>query len=393
MRRVELRRTRRALWAWSCLFALAACGGKEDRPPPANFAPPRDSAKPAPTGIPIPSGPPAGCGDEEIAAIVEVPRLYFVIDRSGSMSGALPGKTRTKWRAAQSAVVSLLRAIGHRVEYGAATFPGTSSSCDAGRQLVPFTRGDPPNPSSSRDGPVLQSFIDRLSLLEPAGGTPVAATIAELAPVLQGSGDARTYVILVTDGAPNCNTDAACGTSACIPDIEGAFIEGELCGVEFSCCDPAVVGRGAGGNCVDDEAAFAEVQALAEAGVPTYVVGMPGAEPFAQLLDRLAEAGGTARDTTPRYFAVEDEAELGEALLQIGAGVAIDCDLALSEVPEDASLVNVYYDGAVVAYDPENGWEWDGDSALTLRGAACDELRSGRVANVAIVYGCNTVIE
>jgi hypothetical protein len=395
MRRVEPRPIARALLGASCALSLLACGGKDDdRPPRANFTAPSDTAEPAPTGIPVPGGPPAGCGDEEIAAIVDVPRLYFVLDRSGSMSEALPGQSRSKWQAAQTAVVTLLRAIGHRVEYGAATFPGSANSCDAGRQLMPFTRGDAPNPTSNRNGPNLQHLVDRLSLIEPDGGTPVAATLAALRPVLEGS-SSRTYVILATDGAPNCNPDATCGAAACIPDIEGAFFEGMPCGVEFSCCDPAFIGKGAGGNCVDDDAAFAEVTALAEAGIPTYIVGMPGAGAFEQLLDRLAVAGGTARegDQEPRYFAVEDETELGEALLQIGAGVAIDCDLTLSEVPEDASLVNVYYDGEVVAYDPENGWEWDGDSALSLRGAACDELRSGKVANVAIVYGCNTVIE
>lgn len=393
MRRVEPRRIARALLGAACALSLSACGGKDDdRPPPPSFTVPGRTTEPAPTGIPVPSGPPTGCGGEEIAAVIDVPRLYFVIDGSGSMLEALPGQTRSKWRAAQTAIVTLLRAIGHRVEYGAATFPGTESTCDAGRQIMPFTRGDAPDPSSSRNGKSLQHLLDRLSLIEPGGGTPVAATLAALRPSLVGS-SSRTYVILATDGAPNCNPDASCGTASCIPDIEGAFLEGQQCGVEFSCCDPAVVGKGASGNCVDDAAAFAEVSALAEAGVPTYIVGMPGAGAFEQLLDRLAVAGGTARDAGPRYFAVEDEAELSQALLEIGTGVAIDCDLSLSEVPKDASLVNVYYDGNVVAYDPENGWEWDGASALSLRGAACDELRSGAVANVAIVYGCNTVIE
>jgi hypothetical protein len=371
------------------LFALAACA-VDERPPLADYG---SSGAPSNSGIPTPSSPPTGCGQEEIPAVIDLPRLYFVLDRSGSMREALPGEGIDKWRGTQIAVAGLLRAIGHRVEYGAAIFPGQGGTCDAGREVFPFSPGDaPPATPSNRNGPTLSYLLERLAVIEPDGGTPVAPTLSALRPALEGS-SVRTYVVLATDGAPNCNSDARCDSTSCIPDIEGASFNDVACGTEFSCCDPRAIGVGAESNCVDGDATLAEVAALSAAGIPTYVIGMPGASAYEALLDDLALAGGTARDTTPRYFAVADAAELSHALFEIGTGVAISCDLTLAEVPRDASLVNVYYDGEVVPYGEQDGWVWDGDAALVFRGGACDELRSGSVLRVSISYGCTTIIE
>jgi hypothetical protein len=381
--------SRAARGAVTVLFLLAACAA-EERPPRADYG---SSGAPSNSGIPIPSSPPAGCGDEEIPAVVDLPRLYFVLDRSGSMREALPGEGIDKWRGTQIAVAGLLRAIGHRVEYGAAIFPGQGGTCDAGREVFPFSPGDaPPAVPSNRNGPTLSYLLERLAVIEPDGGTPVAPTLSALRPALEGS-SVRTYVVLATDGAPNCNPDAHCDSTSCIPDIEGAAFNGEACGIEFSCCDPRAIGVGAESNCVDGNATLAEVTALAAAGIQTYVIGMPGASAYDALLDSLALAGGTARSASPRYFAVADAAELSDALFEIGTGVAISCDLTLAEVPRDASLVNVYYDGEVVPYGEQDGWVWDGDTELVFRGAACDELRSGSVLRVSISYGCTTIIE
>ena len=386
--------SRTALTVVSLAMApLGACSGNDDRPPPLDYGTPRQMGQSGAGGIPVPPSSPVGCGDEEIPALMAVPRLYFVLDRSASMREALPGSGLDKWRAAQVAVAALLRAIGHRVEYGAAVFPGQGGTCDAGREVFPFSLGDPaPSMPSQRNGPILQYLMERLAVLEPAGGTPVGATLAAVRSSLTISG-AKTFVVLATDGAPNCNAEARCTSASCIPDIEGAVFDGLTCGSQYSCCDPRVIGGGAESNCVDGDATLSEVAALAEAGVATYVIGMPGASVYEDLLDRLALAGGTARDTEPRYYAAADERELTDALFEIGTGVAISCDLTLVEVPRDASRVNVYYDGEVVPYGERDGWVWDGDDTLVFHGAACDELGSGSVRRVSITYGCTTVIE
>jgi hypothetical protein len=379
---------------------LAACHDVEHAPPLKITPPDAGAAQPdaATTGGIVvdasASEGPESCGGQTIPALTDPPVLYFIIDRSGSMSDSIDASGTTKYVAAQRAVGKLLDAIGSRVRYGAALFPSKNSagSCSNGQQIFPPTLGDPPSAvAPGTHGKILQTLLSRLAGLEPGGSTPTAATLAALRPTLQAFGT-KTYVVLVTDGAPNCDTDVTCESDACIPDIEGATIDDLTCGSSFSCCDPRVVGGDAGVNCIDADATEASVKALFDAGIVTYVVGMPGSEAYAALLDRLAAAGGTARDGKTRYYAVSDGSALTDALFQIGTGVAIDCDLTLTTAPDNPDLVNVYFDNAVVSLDSANGWEWTSGAALALRGDSCETLKSGTIREVRVVYGCRTVV-
>jgi hypothetical protein len=55
--------------------------------------------------------------------------------------------------------------------------------------------------------------------------------------------------------------------------------------------------------------------------------------------------------------------------------------------------VNVYFDGQVVAYDPQAGWEWTPDGHVVIRGTACEQLTAGDVLEVQILAGCKTVVK
>jgi hypothetical protein len=299
----------------------------------------------------------------------------------------------SKYLAARQAVGTLLRSIGHRVRYGAAIFPDSrDEGCGGALQVFPPTRGDSLRAApAGRDGPLLIELLNRLGSYAPVGGTPTAAALLQLLPALSSFGE-RTVVVLATDGAPNCNATAACTRTECIPDIEGGRFDGALCGQEFSCCDPAVLGPGAQRNCVDSDATQGAVEALRDAGVTTFVVGMPGSEEYGVLLDRLARAGGTPRSEGTAYYAVGDADALTQSLFEIGTGVAIECDIELRNIPPDATLVNLYFDGTVVPFSPEGGWQWTGEASLALVGEACATLRSGEIRDVEVVYGCQTVV-
>lgn len=375
------------------LASLSACNA-EERPPRADFSSagaPAAGGGPGRIDIPVPTIP--GCGSERIPVLSDVPRLYFVLDRSASMAEALGDTSRSKWQSAQLAVSTVLRAIGHRVEYAAAVFPSIAAACAEGREVFPFTQGDPPTyAAAGQTGPILQDFVRRLSVIDPFGGTPTAATLVALRDKLAGA-SVRSAVVLATDGAPNCNIDAECPSAACIPDLEGASFGERRCGVELGCCDPKALGPGAGSNCVDEDETVRAVEALAALGIPTYVIGMPGAEAYASVLNRLAEVGGTAQTGETAYYAVSDAPALEQALLEIGTGVAIECAITLADMPERANLVNVFFDGQLVPQNADNGWDWDAEATLSLRGEACTRLRSGSVLIVDVTYGCTTVVE
>jgi hypothetical protein len=350
---------------------------------------------PTATGsVSIEPPPPAACGDfcgETFLHEVEsYPNLYFLVDRSGSMGDELPGAPYNKYKMARKVLGELLNVIGHRVRYGASIFPHETQGCGPGHEVFPPTIGGLPACDGTYDS-TLQTFLTNFGYYAPDGATPTAAAIAALQSELVGlEGD--TYLVLITDGAPNCDVDATCKTSGCIPNIEGQSLGPNQCSAAFNCCDTANAGPNAGGNCVDGDATANEIQWLADRGIPTYIIGMPGAAPYAALLNRLSEVGGTARDGATEYYAVSDESELETALYAIGTGIAIRCTIDLDAPPDDPARVNVYFDGELVPADPDNGWSWDGDTRIRVNGDACARLQSGDVIDARAVFGCDTVV-
>lgn len=396
---------RLALAVATCCALFVSCSGREH--PPA-FQPAQGGSAgsgPSDAGLDIDiggeTGTPCGiqlggaiCGDQVIPAIEDPPNLYFVIDASGSMTERLEGSARDKYTNARIAVSVLLDAIGHRVRFGAAVFPAfdfNPDGCAPGRQIFETTRGDPPCaiPDGGRSEKV-QNLLRQLEYVPLGGGSPVASSLDALAPTLRALPGA-TYVVLITDGAPNCNFAASCDPSSCIPNIEGLSAGGQACSPSFNCCDPRLLGPGAQGSCVDADESERAIAELYEAGISTFVIGMPGSEPYAAALERMAVAGGTARDVSPTYYSTTDTESLTEALFGIGTGVAIRCDLALEQVPPDQDRVNVYFDGEIVPFG-DDGWTWTSDQSIEILGESCERLRSGTVFEVQILSGCATVV-
>ncbi len=331
------------------------------------------------------------CGNEQIPAITNPPNLYFIVDRSGSMQDPLAGSPYSKYENARIAISVMLRAVGHRVRYGAGVYPAllNQDGCAPGVQIFPTTDGDPPSyAAKGENGPILSDLLNRLGNVPPSGGTPTAATLRELEPTIEGLTGKKTYVVLMTDGAPNCNLDLRCGVDGCIPNIEGLTVGGTKCDATFNCCSPKV----SAGDCVDADASEAAVAAYEQAGIDTYVVGMPGSEAYSAILGRLAVAGNTARPGATPYYAVSDTNELSQALRSIGAQVAISCDLPLSTAPENPELVNVYFDDQVVPSSETDGWQYTGKKSIQFEGDACTRLSSGDVLNVQVLSGCPTVV-
>lgn len=406
-------------WSWVlCLAALGpflagACQNTEAAPPPLadRLAPTRTETGEAGTQNRInlppqttggkPATAPEGtvpCGGERISARLELPNLYFVIDASGSMADPFDGSGASKLTGARRSIGNLLRAMGHRFRYGAMLFPASprSSDCAPGREIFALADGDPlGGQDPGENGPVLQVLLNRLAGRSAGGPTPTAATLAEARTHLSQQPGA-SHLVLVTDGAPNCNLELSdCPTEQCIPDIERASLDDDrhlICGRDLSCCDPSVAGDLAGAHCIDEAATLAAVEALLEASIPTYVIGMPGSAQYRDLLQRMASAGATARAGETAYYAVSDEPELLQALFEIGTFIPIGCDLVLQEAPEDRELVNVYFDRDPILRDPVDGWEWTGAELLRLHGQACQTLESGGVAEVEVVYGCQTLV-
>jgi hypothetical protein len=354
----------------------------------------------------------------------DAPNLYFVIDRSGSMSDYVEG--RQKYAAVTAAAVALVRSLGSRANVGAAVFPGRGVDqfhpCAAGEEVFTTKPGDPLQNGGcgNEDGAVTRGFATAIGL-PPDGATPTGATLDALLPTLAAL-KGKTVVLLATDGGPNCNSDLSCDETKCIPNIEGQF----GCGPGTNCC--AANGMYGPANCLDESGTRSAVASLLDNGIKTYVVGIPGSSPYAALLDELAIAGGTARmdaQNTALYYDVEHIAALDDALAAIAATVTLSCQIRLVSRPPVSGLVNVYLDGQLIKYGPD-GWLWgpvagdasaddgddgisvddaelesgaeastDGDvahSEIDLVGAACQMLGSGKYRRLRVVFGCPTDI-
>lgn len=334
------------------------------------------------------AGRPPGCGTKadgaqcaclDVPLYVDPPTIYFVLDRSGSM------RSPDKWNQVRVTVGTIMRSLGPRARFGAAMFPAASATdaCLPGDEILSVRAGDPP--SSGVDGPTTSALL-AATRVTPSGGTPTGPTLERVRARLEGIAGQK-FVVLATDGAPNCNPNAGCGYDRCQPNLEdmyGCPKEGPR-----NCCEPP---DGLRENCTDAATTLTAIGALKSRGIPVYVVGLPGAAPYASLLDEMATMGGTALATSPKYFAVGAASEdvMLAALKKVAAQITGTCTFDLEEEPADASLVNVYMDDVVLPFEPDDGWTISGKT-VTLVGAACERVKSGDVLDVRIIAGCPRV--
>jgi hypothetical protein len=200
------------------------------------------------------------------------------------------------------------------------------------------------------------------------------------------------YVLLATDGGPNCNLNPkfACDIASCTVNMDG-----KVCGpAGTNCCDPKVDALGPT-NCLDEDASVAAIKALAKAGIKTFVVGIPGTEAYATTLDALAaESGVENPDAPPGYFAVSAKAGaagLSNVLERITTGLVTSCRLQLEAVPPVLNDVYVVIDGVEIKHGDADGWDYD-DSvsppAVVIKGATCDKLETDGAQYINVSYGC-----
>lgn len=316
------------------------------------------------------------CDCVDTPLFADPPNIYFVLDRSGSMA------ENNKWDQVRQVVAQILRGLGPRANFGATVFPGfEQSSCALPKEILPISPGDRPGDG---DGPTTRALL-RATSGTPYGGTPTAQALRSVLPILRNAAG-KTFVILATDGGPNCNSAASCGFDQCMPNIENT--DGCSSLGPRNCCEPPQGFREA---CLDAPATSSAVAALKAAGIPVYVVGLPGTSQYGALLDDLAISGGTALAASPKYYKVDlQSTALLTALKKIAAKIVATCEFKLKEAPADPSKVNVYLDEVVLPADPVNGWKIEAGT-VTLLGSSCSKVLNGDVLDVRIIAGCPTV--
>jgi len=197
------------------------------------------------------------------------PVLLVVQDRSNSMTDPVSaGTSGSKWSIASSVVPSVLGSYQSGFDYGLMMYPASAADvCGTGTTVL----------GTGASVAQIQSSYQSHS---PAGATPTATSLLAARDYLNSLNlSVPAYVLLITDGQPNCNGSLDRSTCTCTPSTNGCAGSS---GTQY--------------NCLDDtrtESAAAQVRA---AGYPVYVVGFGSsstANNNGAVLDAIASAGGT----------------------------------------------------------------------------------------------------
>ena len=315
-------------------FALSGCLGSAPVEEHSTTASPPDMAE-APQQ-PTTTAPPdlGNCGAMQFALTRVEPNVMLVLDRSGSMGDPVSsGSATTKWVDLKNAVSSLVTGYDSQMQLGAAIF-SSDGNCAAANIDVPLAAA------------AGQTVLTKLNAAGPNGNTPTAAALdTVIAKGLLSDPTRANYVVLATDGEPNCS-------------------------------DTDVTTR---------------INKLYSAtpSVKTYVIGMgDGTESDPTLLNSWADAGHTALTGATHYYQTNSPAALKAAFDAIVGGI-VSCDFKMTQAAPDQSLITVTENGTAVSPSPTVGWTYDATTnTVTLHGASCDMLTSNASTKVSVLYGC-----
>ncbi|MDH5492058.1 MAG: hypothetical protein OEY14_08895 [Myxococcales bacterium] len=327
----------------------------------------------------------AVCARPEVTLSPQAAEVLFIIDRSNSMADTLDGRDPgpgelSRWLLLQGALAASLAAFDDRLGVGAEFYPQVLRGeippdpdlvcgIDPGIDL-------PPGPRNSA------ALLELMARDEPRGGTPTAAALLEAERFFRETPaeGARRFIVLATDGGPNCNADTGTPGTTCLCTSSE----------RNDCLDP-IFGPY---NCIDDRRTLMTLDALhAGLGIPVYVIGIDNPErpDLAAVLDRMAEQGGVPRSGSSgrRFYSIQRAGDLDTALATITESIA-RCVFRLA-LPPTATLLEVRIDGSPIPWrsDHEDGWDRSpiDDREISLYGSAC-ELASAPGARVTALFEC-----
>jgi hypothetical protein len=195
-------------------------------------------------------------------------------------------------------------------------------------------------PVASDSTPAMQQQIGSMALMT---STPTRKALIAATAYLKTLTDTNEkFILLATDGEPNCLNDRASNS-----DLEETVIA---------------------------------AQAAKDAGFKVYVIGIG---PNLGNLTQIAAAGGTTD-----YYPVSSPEQLVEVLSSISKFVG-SCTFTSAEAPPDPANVAVYVNKQRVDKNADEGWTYgDTPRDIKLTGSYCERITAGEQTSVQILFGC-----
>ncbi|MDD5305901.1 MAG: VWA domain-containing protein [Deltaproteobacteria bacterium] len=330
--------------------------------------------------------------------------MLVVLDRSLSMSkNKIGSDTYAKVVATALKTVVKTNDDIDLINFGLGVFP--APSCTSGDEDSP----DECTPAQTGNNPVvpmgLSSYDDIAAQLDgigTCGGTPLCQSLKWAMDYLTGGSlpadvkDFPGYVLVATDGAPNCNS--AGDVATCLNTATGKK-------------DAQIPNQ-----CLDDMCSYNAAIKLHDKGIPVYVIGVGSSVgDWQDVMNKIAQYGGTTK-----YYPAGDATALNEALAKI-TGEALSCEFTVdwTKIPDDATpkvdkscdKVRVYGtpkvgDPADIKFSPNctdtNSWHWKNDpdektapitdcTVIELCPGACQKLKDGAYTSVSAGFGCDII--
>ena len=307
------------------------------------------------------------CGQSSVPVMPEPPDILIIQDKSGSMDEDDTGTScnggcgaNSKWTHLTTALSAVVQNTDMTVNWGIKYF-SDNNACGASAA--------PPVGIKAMNGAAVTASIMGT---RPGGNTPTRDAISSGAAYLATLTDTNPkFLLLATDGLPNCPTGCASMTK---PNNSCTMTD----------------------NPSEDTAAEAAIMMAAMQGYQTFVIGIGNVATAQNTLNQFAINGGQAQTgAATSYYAATDEASLEAALNKI-VGVVASCTIPLTGVPQNLTNVAVSVDDASgnptkVPEDATNGWTYTDttNTAIQLHGSYCDSVKGGTYTNVKFVYSCD----
>ena len=304
----------------------------------------------------------SNCGAVSRGAAKVAPDVLIVLDASGSMNDDLMNGTcnggcgaTSKWAQAVAPINQVVTDTQANVNWGLKFFADDTNCAVNGNAAVGV--------GMNTAGAIATAIMGRTAGnggVANGSRTPTRAAVSQGAAYLMGINDmAPKYIVLATDGLPNCPASGNTGN-----DDSG----------------PAVT-------------AVANAYA---AGIPVFVIGVStsGTGMADTTLNMMASAGGLPRAGSPSYYPVSSGAELSAALNTL-VGVVASCNFAVGTPPNSntsTDYIDVFGDGTLIPHDTShtNGWDYTDatHTSVQVYGSTCDAIMAGTITSVTVTFRC-----
>lgn len=291
------------------------------------------------------------CGNSA-STMTPVPAdLLLLLDRSGSMTNDMAtddpcdtasGSCAERWSVMTQAMRQVLASSSSSIHWGLKLF--STPGLEGGLGAVPAGCVVMPDVEVPIDSGNSGALVDRISATTPNYNTPTRAAVQAATSYLSGLQDGRAkYILLATDGQPNCPSTGDVPTA---PDLP---------------------------------AALQAIAVARAAGIKVYVIGVG---PSAGNLDEMAAQGGT-----DRFYPALSAQSLVSALDTI-VGIVASCVYTMSSVPPDPTNLGVYLDKQLVVQSASDGWTLNGNNSVVFNGPTCERIKAGSFSRVQVLFGC-----